>query len=247
MKILDWNILFCNKKQDEAFEFIQNSEAEVVCLQEVPLHLLHRLEKETDYHICYAIDFGFNLPSKNHRYYMVILTKNKPRKLYSSKLSDMQTKSLVSKLSGWHTSREFCYVDIDSKGQKYRIFNLHLEAATNPIQRLVEFQNALKNMKKGCLNIVCGDFNIYGKWFLNFFIGWMYDFRGYHYLIDERKEFEIVFSKNQLFNTFYKKVTYPLLRLQYDHILIPDNIKYREREVLKQNFGSDHLPIVLEI
>jgi endonuclease/exonuclease/phosphatase family metal-dependent hydrolase len=247
VKILDWNILFCNKRLEEVFDFISESGADVVCLQEVPLALLHRFERETKYYITHAIDFGFNLPKNNHRFYMVILTKNKPQKVYSSKLSDAKTKSLVSKLSGWHTSREFCYVDIQSKAKKYRIFNLHLEAATNPVQRLTEFQNTLKSLKKGSLNIVCGDLNIYGKWFLNLFIGWMYDFRGYHYFIDERKEFEIIFSKNELLNTFYKMITYPILRLQHDHILIPENVEYREREVYKQNFGSDHLPILLEI
>lgn len=65
------------------------------------------------------------------------------------------------------------FVDIDTPRKKYRVFNTHLKCVASPYHRLSQFKEILENLSKERENIICGDFNTFGKSFINIFL-WKY-------------------------------------------------------------------------
>jgi len=150
-------------------------------------------------------------------------------------------------INKWQESFEFQYAKIKYQNKIIKIFNVHLEVGAGPYIRFKQFFKTTEYFSSDMEDVVCGDFNIYGKWYKNFLIGWAMGFSFKEMFIDERRRFQKLFKSAGLKNPFYKKITYPTFALQLDHILIPESWEVKNVTLIKNRHGSDHRPIMLEV
>lgn len=249
MRIISWNLWCLNKDQKSSVEKILQYHPDIVCLQEVNPSLMGYLETLEGYDLVSATDFNSFKKGLKKEYKLVILSKlkilNKDAK-NKFNVDHLTRKSIWDTINRWEESMEFQYIDIESNGKKYRIFNVHLEVAAGPRLRLMQLDDTVKQFSNDGLNLICGDFNIYGRWWLNFMIGWAMGYRLDEYLVRERTIFEARYAELNLRNTFRNRPTYPKYRLQLDHILLPFTAQVSDSEVIQDVFGSDHYPIMID-
>ena len=251
MKILSWNICSGNKNQYEKLgQLLKKYDPDIVCLQEVNLDCSSNILEFSKYYSIQAIDY-YSLKKKEkaeHRLVLLsklpILNKNSENKF---SISDLTKISLWEKINKWQESFEFQYAQVLYKGKNIKIFNVHFEVGAGPYIRIKQFLKTTEKFNNSGDNFICGDFNIYGKWYKNILIGWAMGFSFKEMFIDERRRFQKLFKVHNLKNPFYRKITYPLFALQLDHILVPQSWEVKKIELIKNRHGSDHRPIMLEV
>jgi endonuclease/exonuclease/phosphatase family metal-dependent hydrolase len=261
MKIYSWNVLRSNRKLPEVYEFIENLDFDVLCLQEVTEPMLVRF-KSMPFHIAYHVDrFAevIHLFSKNkiEVNYAVILSKHEivsHEKIEFPKLLRTFNSNVfeffMERLQKWEsiTNLGSVYADIKINGSIYRIFCTHL-ALWNPQTRAKEFGHLMEYLPEdSSRTIICGDFNIL-EWapvkILNWFLG-----SSIHEAMpwySERAIFEERFAQSKFKNPLKGKVTHPFSRSQLDHILLPESMHVTRAWVEVDSHGSDHQPIGVEI
>lgn len=256
MIIYSWNMLYRNKKLDEAFAFISHTNFDVFCLQEVPEAFLARL-KELPFHLMYRTDTEKIVAGKTIPMFNVILSKHPLSKQHDISFDEywsflpFRTRAFVTampdKLFSKIKNRGGLCAHVTIDGVSYQVFCLHLILA-QPAWRIAEFSRAMTLRDPHTPAIVCGDFNILEmphitplNWILG---GRMSDALFYH---RERANFEKIFSTYHLGNAFRGQKTHGLSRSQLDHILVSDSLRIKNTGVSKQKFGSDHHPIRTEI
>lgn len=248
-------MLFRNREQDRAFDFIANSDFDIFCLQEVPSVFLARL-KTLPYHLVETTDverlFGEVVP--NH---LVVLSRYPITRAEPLAWPDywpllpLRTKIFVYLMRPWHWSRiqnrNGLSADIAAPSGSLHVFNLHT-VLTNPSLRLQEFERVVAERDPARPGIVCGDFNTIESpriSILNWFVGgspadalfWR----------RERTRIERCFVEHELVNPLRGSVTHPFSRSQLDHILVSHTFTIKNADVLKDRVGSDHHPIRVEI
>jgi endonuclease/exonuclease/phosphatase family metal-dependent hydrolase len=245
LKILSWNVYCRNRRFDKALRFIDSHGADVICLQEVPVEILHIIKKESPYFISEAMshDHG-KKPLKTRN---VIISRYPIQETRSFLFKDEAKHSIKSRVTKLTGPLEFHYVDILLEDKKVRVFNSHLECNTSPRVRAEQFKQVVKESKDDRINIYCGDLNTYGKWYINLFIGYFSNYTFRDIAQSEKKLFSKIFNEYNLFDVFSGHVTYPRFLLQLDHILIPRDIEVISKKVYKQRYGSDHRPVFVEV
>lgn len=256
MKIYSWNMLFRNKEQDRAFDFIRQSDFDLFCLQEVPEEFLKRLQK-LPYHLAFRIDVERISENETTPIFIVILSKYPVTKQGEIPFPEywhllpLRTRVFVRFMRIFHFSkirnRGGMFIDITVKGKLLRIFNLHLILA-QPAWRFAEFEKAMLEHDPKRPTIVCGDFNILEKphiaplnWLLG---GNMSDALLY---TRERTHIEKRFMEHELKNALRGSNTHPISQSQLDHILVSHIFSIKNAIVLPDSVGSDHHPIQVEI
>lgn len=251
MKILSWNICSDNKQQSQKLkQLLEKYDPDVVCLQEVNLECSDSIKEYHDYHIIQAIDYYSLKKKEKAEHRLVLLSKlpilNKDTENKFS-ISDLTKISLWERINKWQESFEFQYAELAYQGQNIKIFNVHFEVGAGPYIRFKQFLKTTEKFNDNGHNVICGDFNIYGKWYKNIIIGWAMGFSFKEMFIDERRRFQKLFRAHHLQNPFYRKITYPMFALQLDHILVPQGWQIKKVDLIKNRFGSDHRPIMLEL
>lgn len=256
MKIYSWNILFRNKEQDRAFEFVSKSDFDIFCLQEVPEAFLTRL-KTLPYFIAFHTDVEKLFKSDIVPMFNVILSRYPishqgeiPFPEYWH-LLPLRTRFFVhlmpQQLFSKIRNRGGLYADITAPAASVRVFNLHLVLA-QPAWRLKEFELAMTKRDPARPTIVCGDFNTIQSprvSLLNWILGGrVSDAALYN---RERTHIEQRFVEHELVNAHEGGVTHPLSQSQLDHILVSRSFAIKNAEVLPDRIGSDHHPIRVEI
>ncbi len=251
LSLISWNVCSNNKNQVNYLKKLINKfNPDIICLQEVDISVLKFLENETEFFFIKAIDYLTYKKQESAEHYLVLVSKypilnsSLPNKF---SVEHLTRGSLWENLNKWVESVEFQFADLSVKDKRYKIFNVHLEVASGPNIRLNQLKEAIIRFDKNSNNIICGDLNIYGKWYINLFVGWLLGFNWNEYLINERIKFEELFKKNNLINIFKNKVTFPLFKLQLDHILLPKQQKIINKKVINRKFGSDHYPLFVEL
>ncbi len=257
MKIYSWNLLRDNKKLEDAYQFIESLDFDVLCLQEVTEEMLERIKK-MEFQLDYGVDKYLISSAGETVNYNVILSRHPINSSGSIPLPE-PTKPLIAKLSEWllktldfyshwktPSKPHATYADIQFPDRLVRVFSLHLLLWT-PDTRRKEFEEILKHQLSDEGNILCGDLNILEKWpvtLLNFMLGGKMRelFSGKR----ERATFESLFSKQGLQNPLRGKVTHDYSRSQLDHILVPSTWSVLSAEVLSDAHGSDHQPVFVE-
>ncbi len=255
MNIYSWNMLFNNKRLDDALEFIRRSDFDFFCLQEVPESFLKRLQT-LPFHVAYATDVD-RISPRAERIYLVTLSRhpieNQREVSFPDYLEKLPWRSrffvFLMRPLGWTRikNRSCFYLDANVKGQVTRIFNLHLILA-NPQWRLEEFERAMAERNPSLPTIVCGDFNVLESprvsilnWILGGRIGDTVLWNRERITIEQR------FISHELTNPLRAKSTHPLSRSQLDHILVSHHLNVREASVIPERYGSDHHPIFTRI
>ncbi|GAB4149599.1 MAG: hypothetical protein OHK0017_13860 [Patescibacteria group bacterium] len=248
MKIISWNLKYDNLNQkSDLQELLDEYNPDVLCLQEVSAETIRYLKSLQDRKIYFCLDLKTGNQLHREVFLAIVTSKDIEVKHHRKfPIHHLTRKSLFDRLRRLRESIEYHFVDINFGGLDYRVFNVHLEVGAGPKIRVEQFKEILRYFGGQKLNIVCGDFNIYARWYLNLFLGWAYGFRLQEYLVNERRTFEKIFSGEQLTNVFRNKVTYPAFRLQLDHILVPQNLKLKDQMVIRQKHGSDHYPLLVK-
>lgn len=254
MIIYSWNILFENKKLEEAFIFIKNAEFDIFCLQEVPGSMLEKLEG-LEYSLEKVKEIQLSTDSKTFSIYSVVLSKHpilKSQEIhFTDPLPPLRTKFTRFVLSflrreriiKWENRVSF-FIDLEIATKPLRVFNLHLPLLT-PMQRMKELQQAMQNKTDNM--IICGDFNILETLYISL-LNWLLggSLADWFLYARERKAMEELFHSLGLINPFQGRVTHGLSRSQLDHILVSKSSEIKRLDIFDAN-GSDHNPIRIEI
>lgn len=256
MKIYSWNMLYRNKKLDQAFEFISKSDFDIFCLQEVPEKFLKRLQT-LPFYIASRTDVERLLPDNSVRNYIVILSKNPisaqgeiPFDEYWY-LLPIRTRIFVhlmpSRFFSQIRNRGGLFIDIQKGTLSFRVFNLHLILA-QPELRLAEFERAMLKRDESRPTVVCGDFNILEAPHITP-LNWLLGGRVSDAFLytRERTHIEKRFVEHKLTNVLRGNTTHPISQSQLDHILVSNSFSIKNALVLQDRIGSDHNPIFVEV
>ncbi len=249
MKILTWNIYKNNKDINKAIEFLKKQNADVVCLQEFPavhIDLLRNLGGHIA--ICDEVHIPKNKKKEATKLYSVIFSRFpiKEQVIIPHKKTYGDT-SIKSKDRYHHFQADSFYVDIDTFGGLFRIFNTHFRCFTGPNHRLAQLKEVLDHLDPERKNIICGDFNTFGKPLVNIFLWKYFGYKRQEIIINENKNLAKLLSEYSLKNCFYRQVTFWKFPIQLDYILVPLTVKVKSSRVSLRPYGSDHFPLLLEI
>ena len=255
LKIYSWNMDSYNDDPENAFNFIQNLDFDVLVLQEVPSEFLEKLN-DLNYNLEASIDYKRFLSKRNITLYHVIITPHTILKTESFEVSSepnlkLRTTLFVgfmnlfgwTKISGYSAS----YVDIVKTGKQFRIFSTHF-SNKSPSERRNELGRITQKLAQDQDNIICGDFNIIDQSVvkpITYLLGG--SLKEASPLYPEREIAEGIFEENGFINPLRENWTHTLFRSQLDHILIPKEQKILQKMVLDESYGSDHYPIFVEI
>lgn len=256
MKIYSWNTYWHNKTLDKALRFIQETDADIICLQEVVPEFLERL-RSLPYHVASSVHMGRHfLDGSNEAAYNVILSRYpilaSTRVTLPDSGAPFRTRLLVRLMRpfGWGliaNERGFLYADIAAPGGTVRVFCVHL-SLSGPSQRRLELEVVRQNLPVGLHALICGDFNIIDQPLLklfNWFLGSsVFESMPWH---RERTRSEMHFAETGFKNPLRGKVTHGFSRSQLDHILVPEDCVVLNAGVSTKKYGSDHNPVVVEI
>lgn len=251
MRIITWNIYWANKKIRQLLEYALSHQPDIICLQEVPSHILPYLQSHSDYHLYSTVNF--QNPNRDKNSYICTLTRLPHAKAKEITYHDTYEPSLLNRIfyQTVHRHRELpnaILLHVFRNQKKYCIVNARLPCAVGIHTRLELFRMLLKKTHNTS-PIVCGDLNIIDGRIFNWISGWIRGFKRHDYRIHERKAFEMVVAKHKLVNIFYGMNTtiYRPARIQLDHILVPQHIRVLHKELSKRTFGSDHKMLLVDI
>jgi endonuclease/exonuclease/phosphatase family metal-dependent hydrolase len=245
MKTLSWNILKNNKDQISSFnKIVEKENPDILCLQEVNTALLKYLQSINKWIVYTAKDF---LDNRGETYYLVTLLKHNFNIVHFQIKSTLPvSNAVITNYYKIKPFREILIVEFINKNQNYYILNYHLEIACGPGKRIHDFNNGISGLNKNNNIIACGDFNIFSNFFTAILVGWCFGYKFKDYYINERKLFEKKFRELNLTNIFKNKITFPLLRLQLDHILVSSNTIIDSKYVSRKLYNSDHYYITIK-
>lgn len=247
MKIITWNILDKNKKIEASLDWIFGFNPEVICFQEYPSNSMRFLNQK-GYSFVTARDCNYLPLNKKNQLKSLLVIGIKKEIKYRAKVIPLEipAKNIIQKITNLRECIEGLKITIRRKGKEINLFNIHLSVAAGHSTRLKQINKILEESSKE--KIICGDLNNFGHPLYNWLIGFILNFKPKDYLINEKRDFEKIYKRNNLKNLFSGKVTYPLTRQQLDHILISKDVIVKKKKVLKKgsNF-SDHLPLLVEI
>lgn len=246
-----------NKTLDQAFEFIKNSPFDVFCLQEVPEIFLSTL-KTLPCEIAYTQETELTTSSKRFSTYSVTLSKmpimgqgeisytdSKPT-LVSLIIRSIIDLPRAERIRTWENRKSF-FVTIQNGSKVLQVFNLHLPL-TYPTQRMRELVETMSHREADKQLIICGDFNILETFYIAS-LNWLFGGKISDWLLykRERTTMQKYFEKLGLSNPLMRSSTHPISQSQLDHILVPERAAVQKASVIRNRFGSDHNPIMVEI
>jgi endonuclease/exonuclease/phosphatase family metal-dependent hydrolase len=250
MIIVSWNLWCKNRFQVRSIHRLLQDQPDILCLQEVNPKTVTVLEGLENYDCLVASDYFNSKKGQMSEYKLVILLRRQTIQLVKHQILDIRhltRHSLWDKMNRWQESLEYHFVDIMTSGGAMRVFNVHLEIGAGPKLRFEQFEFVLKNLAGHGRNIICGDFNIFAKWYFNLVFGLPLGYKWHEVVTNERSWFESKFRKFGFTNPFRHQVTYPFYKHQLDHILVPNSLEIREAKVIKKLHNSDHYPILLKL
>lgn len=250
MKIISWNVNRNNRRLSRDLHRFAEAGDDVICLQEYPAQRMATLRALfPHYRIAVAKEFFIHKnPEKSRKLYLVILTRHTILQEQVVKHEQLRRQPLRYRFFFSELDISYHYIDIAVAGQRYRIFNCHLECVASPSVRTERMNHILGNFAPDGINIVCGDFNAFSNSFVSLGVWWLFgNYSLRDFFVNERKLFNVIFEENQLNNVINGKRTFAHFPMQLDYILVPNSIPIRASRVDPSRYGSDHHPISIEI
>jgi len=244
VKLITWNIYRRNKRLEQLPAFIDKLDADVLCLQEVPLNAMD-IVASTYPHMVACREFEPH--KKRMETQLVILSKHPIETHTRVEHGNPPAASPAARWSGKCEGKEFHFVDLTIGETDLRIFNVHLPLKVPPSFRLAELDYLRKYIAPDRQNFICGDMNSFGGPFVNPSWGWYYGYSKKDYFIHERKHIERMMAAHELINPFSGKRTHQLLNIQLDYILLPKSAPLMTHEIIRQLGGSDHYPLAVRV
>ncbi len=245
LKLLNWNVWVFNDETEKVLQFLAEQNADVICLQEVSLHLLEKLARET------ACPFLFKARDTYHKKngdrnpsFLVIMARQRVIDAKAVLFKRQKKRIFFARLLGIEEGIEFQYADILCGEERLRFFNVHLECVAGPKRRVAQFDEVTRVFQKG-INIVCGDLNILSVWYA-FFLRFI--FGSWDELWEREHDFFArVFGKHKLWNIFEGAVTHDFTGNQLDYVLVPRETSVVSKMISPDSIGSDHRPMLVEL
>ncbi|TRZ51398.1 endonuclease/exonuclease/phosphatase family protein [bacterium] len=252
MRVISWNIRKNNRRAKKAVQFALTQKPDVLCLQEVSQHILKHLRDIPGYSVHASYDFISKNPKRNG--YTVTVTQYPVTYEIGIPYDDQSSKSILDlflykKLFRSIEQHNAILITVQTALGPLYIVNTRLSCVVNTRDRLIKFQNLISNVPTNIPTIFCGDYNVVDSQLINRLTGWLRGFKRPDYLLNERKEFEMLFTKHNLVNIFRGRSTsvFNVPLLQLDHILIPNSLNVQKKAIFKKRFGSDHRMLFAEI
>ncbi|HEY0964420.1 MAG TPA: endonuclease/exonuclease/phosphatase family protein [Candidatus Paceibacterota bacterium] len=261
MKIYSWNILFENKRFDDALAFIIKLSWDVIALQEVPEEFLAAL-KTLPFHIAYGPDTRRIRTKEAGRRtdYLVILSKHPLRSVEVIPFPDewyakpiyLRTR-FMAKLMGWHQAyadKSALRVEIEVReGTVVQLFCAHLAIVfSTKTHRLREFEYLMERRDAALPTIFCADTNILELPHITL-LNWLAGGPLEHWVLwwRERSEFNTLFKHYGLKNPLAGGLTHWIALSQLDHIVVSESLPVISKAILQHKPGSDHHPVMVEV
>lgn len=247
MKIITWNLHIKNKYQKDNLEVLIKEETpDIICLQEVSKENKKFLEKLKGYHTLFCEEKISFKKKPTLLENLAILSKYKIKNFKIIKHKVFEDFRSTKRKKFKRHSIESSYIDVEIKKKKIRIFNVHLEFVASPKYRVEQLKYIYSNKDSKSINILCGDFNSFGRMYTNLFFFLLGNISFKEIKDNEKKILNKYFNKNKLMNIFEKSKTFMWHNLQLDYILIPKNIKVSFKKNLNRK-NSDHKPLLIEV
>lgn len=249
MKLLNWNVYYRNKEPRRVVQFIDSINADIICLQEVPAKLKDELVRGRNYIVKECVDYYRSGADT----FLLILTKKQPLQAGVYTYFHKPTKSLLH--SYWHflfeleQNHQSLYVDIEINQKVLRFHNVHLTWDTTPSVRIEQLQSFFSFRNQFPQSVIMGDLNTFSNKFIGVLAAIPLSYKFEDISIDERKVVDQMVSTAKLQNPYKGVTSWPLIKtgFQMDHILIPEGIEISNVQFLKETYGSDHLPQIVEV
>lgn len=248
MKILSWNIYKNNRNIARAVEFLKQQDVDVICLQEFPARHLGLL-KDMGLHMatCEEVLVHKDRRRPTSRAYSVIMSRFPLRNSAVVPHKKGYTDHHRKKDKYAYFRADSLYVDIHNSEGPFRIFNTHFKCMTGPYHRLSQFMEVTGALSHMHHNIICGDFNTFGKPWLNLFLWKWFGYQIQEIPINESKLLAEMLQIHGLKNPLESQVTFLKFPVQLDYILVPSYLSVKNKRAFMRLYGSDHFPLLLEI
>jgi exonuclease III len=248
MRITSWNVYGKNRDIENIIKFVKQSDADVICLQEISYDMLARLRKEFDWYFQATTDFFEN----NQEAFLVIMTRKPFTFSENNALSRNIKQTPYQRFMRWQEVMSFQQVEYVLEGKKYLIVNIHLSNGAAPKRRIDEMRYILKtinNRNPDSEIVLCGDMNTFGNPFLNFFIAPFFNYKTSEIFTNDVKEFTKLMKTNGFTDALPVATTQKLyfMNFKLDYIFLTNKSKVIKSDVIKDSFGSDHNPVYVEI
>ena len=244
MKILNWNVYKDNKKMQTLIAKIEEIDADIVCLQEVPEKYQEQFLNLYEHAIVSVEGWTYRKTGEKVLIYNIILSKYAISDVYSKDIS------LNNIFEAWRYvtfTSEFVTATVELDGKQYEISNTHLRCVAPPWVRIKQFEEVLSHIDMSKKNIICGDLNTFSWPLLNLLLWKRYKYSWRELLTNGRKLFDTIFRTHNLINPHRGISTFKLFPVQYDYILVDEEITAKAAYKIKESCGSDHYGLVLEI
>jgi len=245
MRIVNWNCGGLNSSVLRGIKYIYSLNPDIICFQELSWNdyvktkkifsgyssekILHWVSKSREYRSYTSIFSRFEI------------VKSRKIKLFKSKKSSLYTELFYKNLFKVNEIPGALMCEICFKKKRIRVSSAQLSVSLRPKERLKQLERFVNWGLDVSNRISCGDFNITSSKLFTEFMGKMIGYTEKDRLVNEGKEASKLFKKVHFNNIFAKFSTCgpKLLKLQFDHILLPKNISKYSIE-LKGKYGSDH-------
>lgn len=248
LKITSLNISRNNPLGKRALSLIHKKrKPDIICLQEVPMRRIDHVKK-LGYTVGQAIDYQH---AKKSGYIATGLKEKNAlisidRARYYDEPIHAPLRLFYTKIAKVREVHESLVTTFRCQGKVLRVVNMHLSIACRPEVRIAQLTKILSRYADE-RTIFCGDLNVVADPLFKFFGGWLFGYKLSDYFFDERRKVNELIKSFNLQNPFAKRNTsiFPLYT-QFDHILVPENMKIVRKKLFKVAF-SDHKGLQLDI
>ena len=206
--------------------------------------------EQKDYSFVHAKDCNtVSLDKKDQKDSLLVVGVRKGIKYTAKKFPlRVAARNIIKKLVHLKESLEGQKVVLHYKNNKIKLVNCHLSFAADPSVRRKQLIKILRKEGKVGKRIICGDFNDFGTPSLNWFVGFLFNFKSKDYKIDEEESFKRFYNKYKLNNLFSGKATHRSTKNQLDHILVSKGVGFKNNKTLKGGIKySDHFPLLVDL
>ncbi|MES2931379.1 MAG: endonuclease/exonuclease/phosphatase family protein [Patescibacteria group bacterium] len=262
MRIYSWNILFENKRLDEAFAFLRALDFDILCLQEVPGEFMAQL-RSLPYELASAVEYTYaRKDGAPHQTLSVILSRypiesheeiEVPNWFLRPILRERIATNLLRFLRIWRWTRStgnrrhlLAWIDIPDIGPT-QVYSLHL-TIHSPAARRIELDSVRAKYDQTRPAIMAGDFNIFDTYRVAL-PAWFFGATVLDTLMPWRERIwaERFFAHIGLQNPLRGLCTHQTTRCQLDHILVSESLEIAAASVVYERYGSDHNPVFVEL
>lgn len=249
LKLLNWNVYYRNSHLEDVLDFIQSTDADLICLQEVSSKLNKKINQETRYFVRECVDYY----KRGEDTYLMILSKTKPIQSGTYTYFDGNIHSLLHTywkiLFGLEQNNQSIYIDLEINNKLIRIHNTHLTWDTTPSVRIMQIKRFFNFVNQGPKAFVMADLNTFSNRLIGLLSAIPLSYKLEDLSINERKVVDDLIIRSGFHNPYKGITSWPLIQtgFQMDHILIPQEYHISNVEFLEETYGSDHLPQIIEI